>query len=95
MTLYDKRKYIIREKYLNLVLDNGLKLAHIHKMICFNQSKFMKPYIDFNTQKRTEAKNDFEKDFFKLSNTAVYGKILENMRNQTKMHVMTNGEKME
>ena len=55
----------------------------------------MKSYIDFNTQKRTEAKNDFEKDFFKLMNNAVYGKTLENMRNRVKMRVITDGDKME
>ena len=63
-TLYDKKKYTIHEQYLQLAPDNGLKLVHIHNVIRFKQTKFMKSYIDFNTQKRTEAKNDFEKDFF-------------------------------
>ena len=94
-TLYDKKKYMIHERYLKLALDNGLKLLHIHNVIRFKQAKFMKPYIDFNTQKRTQAKNDFEKDFFKLMNNAVYGKTLENMRNRVKMRVITDGDKME
>ena len=66
-TLYDKKKYMIHERYLKLALDNGLKLTYIHTVIRFKQVKFMKSYIDFNTQKRTEANNDFEKDFFKLT----------------------------
>ena len=93
-TLYDKKKYMVHERYLKLALDNGLKLLHIHNIIRFKQSKFMKSYIDFNTRKRTEAKNDFEKDFFKLMNNAVYGKTLENMRNRMKMRVLTDGYKM-
>ena len=94
-TLYDKKKYMIHERYLKLALVNGLKLSYIHNVIRFKQAKFMKSYIDFNTQKRTEAKNEFEKDFFKLMNNAVYGKTLENMRNHVKMRVITDGDKME
>ena len=94
-TLYDKKKYMIHERYLKLALDNGLKLVHIHNVIRFKQAKFMKSYIDFNTQKRMEAKNDFEKDFFKLMKNAVYGKALENMRNHVQMCVITDGDKME
>ena len=94
-TLYDKKKYMIHERYLKLALDNGLKLVYIHNVIRFKQVKFMKSYIDFNTQKRTQATNDFEKDFFKVMNNAVYGKTLENMQNRMKMRVITDGDKME
>ena len=55
-TLYDKKKYMIHERYVKLALDNGLKLVHIHNVIRFKQAKFMKSYIDFNTQKRRQAK---------------------------------------
>ena len=85
---------MIHERYLKLALDNGLKLNYIHSVIRFKQTKFMKSYIDFNTQKRTEAKNDFEKDFFMVMNNAVYGKTLENMRNRVKMRLITDGDKM-
>ena len=94
-TLYDKKKYMIHERYLKLALVNGLKLSYIHNVIRFKQAKCLKSYIDFNTQKRTEAKNDFEKDFFKVMNNAVYGKTLENMWNRVKMRVITDGDQME
>ena len=94
-TLYDKKKYMIHERYLKLALDNGLKLVYTDTVIRFKQAKFMKSYIDFNTQKRTEAKNEFEKDFFKLMNNEVYGKTLENIQNRMKMRVITDGDKLE
>ena len=56
----------------------------VHNIISFKQNKLLEKYIDFITQKRNQAINDFEKDFYKLLNNAFYGKTMENVRNRLK-----------
>ena len=54
----------------------------------FKQSDCMKTYIDFNTEKRTQAKNNFEEDFFKLMNNSTFGKTMENMQKRIKVRIV-------
>ena len=51
----------------------------MHRVIKFNKKAWLKPYIDMNTKVRSEAKNDYEKDFFNLMNNSVFVKRMENI----------------
>ena len=72
--LYDKKNYVVHIRSLKQALNHGLILKKVHRVIQFYQKAWLKPYIDMNTEFRKKAKNDFEKDFFKLMNNGVFWK---------------------
>ena len=68
-------------KNLKKIIESWISTEKVHKVIKFNQEAWLKPYIDINTKLRTESKNNFDKDFFKLMNDALFEKTMENVRN--------------
>ena len=91
--LNKKKKYVVHIKALDQALKHGLVLKKVHRAIKFEQSAWLEPYIMKNTRLRTAAKNEFEKDFFKLMNNSVFGKTIENIRNHRDMKLVTNEHK--
>ena len=81
----DKKNYLVHYRMLKFYIKHGMIIDKVHNIISFKQSKWLDKYINFNTQKRNKAKNDFEKDFYKLLNNAFYGKTMENVRNRLKI----------
>ena len=91
--LRDKEKYVLHHKNLKQYLDLGLELTCIHRGIKFEESEWLKPYIDMNTKLRTKANNNFEKDFFKLMNNSVFEKAMENIRKRVNIRLANDREK--
>ena len=85
-----KKEYVVHYQNLKQYLKMGLELKAVHRAISFKQSPWMKPYIDKNTKLRMKAKNDFEKDFFKLMINSVFGKTIENLRKRQSIKIVDN-----
>ncbi|XP_054260314.1 uncharacterized protein LOC128984968 [Macrosteles quadrilineatus] len=94
-TLEDKTNYILHYRSLKQSLQHGLKLTKIHRVIRFNQSPWLKSYIELNTDLRKQAKNDFEKDLFKYFNNSIFGKTMESYRKRMDFRIVSDARKLE
>ena len=88
--LGNKTKHVVHYRSLQLYLFLGMKLTKIHRVLQFKQSDWMKGHIDFDTEKKKNAANYFEKEFLKLMINSVYGKTIENLRKRMNVRLVNN-----
>ena len=91
--LHDKNNYVVHIRVLKQALDYGLVFKKVHRVIIFNKKSWLEPYVDMNTKLRNEAKNDFERGFFKLISNSEFGKAMENVRNHRDIRSVTTNKK--
>ena len=75
MTHQNKKNYVIHLSLLKFFVQHGMKVTKIHRTIRYRQARLFADYIQFNSDKRQLSTNEFEKDFFKLKNNCIYGKV--------------------
>ena len=91
--LYDKKDYVDHIRSLKQALIHGLKIKKIYKVLKFNQRAWLNEYVNMNTDLRMKAENDFDRDFYKLMNNAVYGKTMENLRKHRDIKLVNDDTK--
>ena len=87
-----KNNYVIHYGNLQQCLELRMILKKIHRILKFKQKDWIKPYIDFNTERRKEVTNESDKNHFKLLNNVVYGITMENMRKRIKIRIVKYAE---
>ena len=88
--LNDKKNYVIHEELLKLYLNLGLKLKKVHRVLEFSEKPWLKPYIDFNTEREQMQRMHLKKIFLKLMNNSVFGKTMENIRKRSNIYLETD-----
>ena len=94
-TVEDKDFYILHYRNLQLYVSLGLRVKKIHAGIIFKQGPIMKSYVDFNSEKRAQATNKFDTDFYKLLSNSLYGKTIENPEKRSKVKLCSESSMYE
>ena len=93
-TFLDKERYVVLYNLLQLYIELGLVIKKVHRVLQFLQESWLSPYITLNSEKRQVAANNFEENFHKLMNNAVYGKNCESKRRRSKITITRNAEQV-
>lgn len=93
-TLERKERYVVHAENLAYYLSKGLVLLKIHRGLSFDQEPWLAKFVELNTNLRKGAKNEFEKDLFKLMVNSVFGKTMENVRKRIDFHLVMDEKKM-
>ncbi len=93
-TFLPKIKYVVHLRNLKQYVELGLVVTNVHRILSFHQSAWLKPYIDYNTQMRQNATSDFEKNFFKLMNNSVFGKLMEDVRRHSDIRLAASEKRI-
>ena len=93
LTQLNKENYIVHFSILKFYLEMGLVLTKVHRIIIFKQKRWLEPYIAYNSQRRQQARNSFEKDYYKLKNNSLFGKTMEDVRKRIQYKLVTDENK--
>lgn len=94
VTLQDKKNYVlVQYRNLQFYLNQGMQLKKVHRVLELYKECWMEPYIRMNIEFRKQAKNEFEKNFYKLMNNSVFGKTMGNALKRVNVKIVCSDEK--
>lgn len=94
LTHFPKEKYIIHDELLSFFLSKGMVLEKVHKAVHFKKDYIFRDYIEYNSKRRSECKDEMGKSYYKLKNNALYGKSVENLRKRKDVRLVNNRDKL-
>ena len=89
---HPKQRYILHGSILLRYIQLGIKVCKIHNIVSFKQACWMSKFLEFNTEQRSKANSDFEKDFWKLLSNSAFGKTIEQVRKRSNVKIVTSRE---